>query len=128
MGWTVLVWSTRINNILADDQGAGALLVAVGLTGLAVAAAADLVTHRLAWAVPALAGATVVVWAVRAPLVLVHDHPGGFKAVHLVLAAVSIGLAVLSICVPQRSRAALSGGQTGRRRGRGSGSAPRPRP
>jgi len=30
-------------------------------------------------------------------LVLVHDHPAGFKIVHTVLAAVSVGLAVWAL-------------------------------
>ena len=92
--WTLVVWTTRIRNILDDGADPVALVVAGGLTVVAVAAAVALRTGRPARAAPALAVATVVVWAVRAPLVLVHDHPGAFKAVHLVLAAVSVALAL----------------------------------
>jgi len=95
--WTVLVWGTRISNILSDDGGAGALAVAGALTALGAATIASLLTRRLSWAVPALAVATVVVWAVRVPLVLAHDHEAAFVVVHLVLAAVSVGLAVGSL-------------------------------
>jgi hypothetical protein len=92
--WTLFVWGTRIANILTDGGGAGALAVAVGLTALGLAAGASLVGARLPWALPALAVGTVVVWAVRVPLVLAHDHEAGFVVVHLVLAAVSVALAV----------------------------------
>jgi hypothetical protein len=92
--WTLFVWGTRIVNILTDGGGAGALVVALALTALGLAAAASLVRVRLPWAVPALAVATIAVWAVRVPLVLAHDHEAGFVVVHLVLAAVSAALAV----------------------------------
>ena len=94
VGWTVVIWTTRIRNILDDGADPVALLVAGGLTILALAAALTLRTGRVPGTPYALAAATVVVWAVRAPLVLVHDHPGTFKAVHLVLAAVSVALAL----------------------------------
>ena len=106
--WTVLVWGTRISNILSDGGGAGALTVAVGLTALGAAAIASLLTRRLPWAVPALAVATVVVWAVRVPLVLAHDHEAAFVVVHLVLAAVSLALAVGSLPSVRRRAQPLS--------------------
>jgi hypothetical protein len=87
--WTLFTWGTRIRNVVADDAaGMGDLVVPVGLTALAVAA---LVDRRRGGR--ALALATVVVWAVRVPLVLAHDHSGSFKLVHVVLAAISVGLA-----------------------------------
>jgi cytochrome bd-type quinol oxidase subunit 1 len=93
--WTLFVWGTRIVNILTDGGGIGALLVAAGLTALAVAAGVSLArVRRLPWAVPALAAATIAVWAVRVPLLLAHDHEAAFVVVHLVLAGVSVALAV----------------------------------
>jgi hypothetical protein len=92
--WTVVIWATRIGNILDDGDDPVALVVAGGLTALALAAAVALRTGRVAGAPRALVIATVVVWAVRAPTVLVHDHPGAFKVVHLVLAVVSVALAL----------------------------------
>ena len=80
-------------NILTDGGGAGALVVAGALTALGVAAAASLAGARLPWAVPALAVATIVVWAVRVPLVVTSDHEAAFVVVHLVLAVVSVTLA-----------------------------------
>ena len=91
--WTLFVWGTRIVNILTDGGSAGALAVAVVLTALGLATAASLAGRRLPWALPALAVTTIVVWAVRVPLVLSHDHEAAFVVVHLVLAAVSVALA-----------------------------------
>jgi hypothetical protein len=86
--WTVLIWTTRIRNIVAGDWSAGDLILPVGLTVLAVLA---LVRRRPG--LQALAVATAAVWIVRLPLVLVHDHPAAFKVVHAVLALVSLALA-----------------------------------
>jgi cytochrome bd-type quinol oxidase subunit 1 len=107
--WTLFVWGTRIVNILTDGGGAGALVVAGGLTALAVAAGVSLARfRRLPWAVPALAAATIAVWAVRVPLLLVHDHEAAFVVVHLVLAGVSVVLSALALRasgLPRRSPA-----------------------
>jgi hypothetical protein len=100
----LLVWGTRISNILSDDGGTGALAVAVGLTALGIAAAASLLGARLPWAVPALAVATLVVWAVRVPLLLGNGHGAAFVVVHVVLAGVSAALAVGALRTsPRRS-------------------------
>ena len=106
VAWTVLVWTTRIRNILSDDGGLTDLLLPRALTALAVLA---LVDRRRG--VPALAGATVAVWAVRVPMILVHDHSAAFVAVHLVLAAVSVALAVWAVRQGRRAprRATASG-------------------
>lgn len=95
--WTLLIWTTRVRNIVDGDWSAVDLLLPLGLTVLAVLA---LVKRRPG--LPLLAAVTVAVWAVRLPLVLVHDHPAGFKVVHSVLAVASIGLAVLSWRALQR--------------------------
>lgn len=94
--WTVFVWGTRIRNILSDDGGTGALVVAVGLTVLGLAVAVHAASGRLPWAVPAAALATVAVWAVRVPMVLLHDRSAAFRLVHVALAVVSVGLAVVA--------------------------------
>jgi hypothetical protein len=80
--WSLLVWTTRVRNA---------------------------VHHRTAWrrqVVLALAGWTTVVWAVRATGIATADHDGAFVAVHLVLAAVSIVLAVLAV---REQRAQVTG-------------------
>ena len=65
-------------------------------TGLAEAGAAlatVLVMARTRNVLVAMIVGIGAVWGVRLPMVLIHDHPGGFKVVHTVLAAVSLGLA-----------------------------------
>lgn len=90
--WTLFVWLTRVRNVVRDDGVGLGLVVPAGLTALAVYA---LVDRRRG--VPSLAVATVAVWAIRLPFVLLHDHSVAFKAVHAVLAVVSIGLAALAL-------------------------------
>jgi hypothetical protein len=91
--WTLFVWATRIKNVAEQDgSGAGDLVLPIGFTVLALAA---LVERRRALLV--LAAATVAVWVVRLPLVLVHDHSGAFKVVHAALAVVSLALAAAAI-------------------------------
>ena len=98
--WTLLLWATRIRNIVGEDGWSPAeLLVPLGLTVLAVAALV-----RRERFLPWLAGATVAVWAVRVPLVLVRDHGAAFKVVHVVLAAVSLLLAWLTWQAVSRRR------------------------
>ncbi len=93
-GWTVFVWGTRIRNIARDGGSAISLFVALALVVLAVVVAVSLVRDGAPrWAVPALAAATVVAWAVRTPQILLGDQGGAFKVVHTVLAVVSIVLA-----------------------------------
>ena len=92
--WTVFVWGTRIRNILADDGLSPGLVVAVGLTVLGVLVAVWAARGRPSWAVPAAVVATHVVWAVRVPQIALNDHSAAFVAVHLVLAVVSVGLAL----------------------------------
>lgn len=96
VGWTVFVWAGRIRN-------GGSLLLAASflvLAGLAL-------WRRRLW-VTLLAAWTVGVWAVRTPYILVHDHPADFKAVHVVLAVVSIALAVVAQRDVQREREAAA--------------------
>jgi hypothetical protein len=86
--WTLFVWATRIRIILSQDGSRSAVIVPVVLTVLAIAA----LVERRRW-LAALAAATIAVWVVRLPLVLIHHHSVGFKVVHAALAAVSIWLA-----------------------------------
>ena len=91
-GWTVLIWAGRVRNILDADGRIVELIVPVLLVVLGLATFVR--PRRVA---PLLAMVTVIVWVVRVPLVLVHDHSAGFIAVHMVLAAVSIMLAALTL-------------------------------
>lgn len=97
-GWTVFVWGTRVRNIARDGGTTVSLLASVALVALAVVVAVSLVRGgRPRWAVPALAAATVVAWALRTPAILLADHAVGFKVVHTVLALVSVALAVAAL-------------------------------
>jgi hypothetical protein len=104
IAWTFLVWTTRIANIWRDaDLGTGErwgrTLLALSFTVLAIAAGVALWRRLLqatVVAVGALAAWTIAVWVVRGFGILVGDHDLGFKAVHTILAVVSIALAVLA--------------------------------
>ena len=87
---TLVIWVGRIRNIVADDGALAELIVPGVLVALALWTLVDRPRVRL------LAGATVAVWAVRVPLVLGRDHEIGFKVVHVVLATVSVVLAVMA--------------------------------
>jgi hypothetical protein len=104
IAWTFLVWTTRIANIWRDaDLGTGErwgrTLLALSFTVLAIAAGVALWRRLLqatVVAVGALAAWTIAVWVVRGFGILVGDHDLGFKAVHTILAVVSVALAVLA--------------------------------
>ena len=98
--WTLFVWATRLRIIADQDQPKTTVIVPVVLTVLAVVALVDRKRGVLA-----LAAATAVVWVVRLPLVLVHDHSAGFKLVHAVLAVVSLALAYGATRAVSRRRA-----------------------
>ncbi|GJM37396.1 MAG: hypothetical protein DHS20C19_07630 [Acidimicrobiales bacterium] len=98
--WTVLVWTSRIRNVLADDD-----LSAGGTTLRLVAAAAFVllgVLVALQWRrggrldriLAVLVLWTVVWWSVRGIGIIVDDHELGFTIVHTILGVVSIGLAM----------------------------------
>ena len=104
VGWTFLVWTTRIANIWGDeglDTGGkvGRTALALSFTVLAIWVVvavwrASGRTTRVA--VAALAGWTAGVWVLRGTGIVLGDHDVGFKVVHAVLAVVSIGLAALA--------------------------------
>jgi hypothetical protein len=98
--WTFLVWTSRVRNIMAADELSSTgrairVAIAVSFVALAVGTAVGLVRKQLdrRWLM-ALVGWTIVLWTVRGVGMLLDDHEVGFKVVHTVLAAISIGLAV----------------------------------
>ena len=100
--WTLVVWAGRIRNAVADDAGAGPVLLAVTFVALAVAV---LLTRGDRRAVVALAAWTVAVWAVRAvDIALLSDHDTAFVVVHLVLAVVSVALAAAATAAVRSAR------------------------
>lgn len=102
LAWTLLVWVSRIRNVLADDDltsggrawrlGAAALFVVLALLVLVArrrdgSRATALLGVLVAW--------TVGWWTVRGLGILIDgDHDVGFKIIHTVLMIVSIGLAM----------------------------------
>ncbi len=103
VAWTAVVWITRIRNLIGDDQLTSSgriwrLLLTVVFLGFAVVSVSALggrwrrigSTRLIAvfciW--------TVTFWAVRGTGILFADHDLAFKAVHSVLALVSIVIAV----------------------------------
>lgn len=116
--WTLLVWATRIDNILADEaldgaQQAWRLALSASFVIPAVVLVVQWVRPRVVRSAPvgdasrllaqALAWWTVVVWPVRSLGIVLADHDAAFVVVHLALAAVSIGLAA-AVLVAVRDR------------------------
>ncbi len=100
VAWTVFVWTTRIRNVVGDDDAssatrATAIVTSVALIALAAAVAVALMTRRL-WlreSLMAMGALTVAVWLVRGTGIVVGDRSVAFKVVHVVLALISIALA-----------------------------------
>lgn len=113
VGWTLFVWVSRIRNVVTDDElsgGGKTGRIIVSVVFIAGAVALVLIRRstpeRLAPALKAFAVWTIGYWLIRGTGILLADHDGGFKAVHTVLAAVSIALALANW--PQR-RFAVAG-------------------
>jgi len=109
---TLLVWTTRIRNIIGDDdmerpEKVGRVGLALTFATLAVAV---LVAYwrkalpALAALVTGLAGWTTGVWLfMSATIVVDPEHSRGFKIVHAGLALVSIALAVVAVAAVKRA-------------------------
>lgn len=106
--WSLFVWATRIDNIVADEGLDGA--ARAWRLGLALSFVVPALLTALLWwrrpggraavgSVTVLAVWTIVVWIVRGAGIALGDHAAAFVAVHLVLAAVSIALAVMVLRV-----------------------------
>lgn len=107
--WTLVVWGNRIYNIVAKDGGDGVDLaraiafVAVGVVVAVVAGGPVDATpaHR----VVSIAGwVSIVLWATRLVTIPLGDYSIGFIVVHIVLAVISIALALWAMSA---TRAAL---------------------
>ena len=102
VAWTAVVWIVRIRNLIGDDQvtSSGRIwrillaIVFLGFAGLSVVAlggrwrsvgSTRLVGVFCIW--------TVTYWLVRGIGILFTDHEAAFKAVHSILALVSIAIA-----------------------------------
>lgn len=123
--WTLLVWATRIDNVLAQDDltsGGRAARLALALS-FTVAGVAFLAIAGRARGRPLLRAEarivevgcwwTIGVWVVRGIQIAVADHEAAFIAVHTVLAVVSIALAAVTL---HSTTMPLRHGTTGNRR------------
>lgn len=106
------MWLGRIRNVLTADTEAEGLepwrvLLAIGFVALTGIAGAALVwamyrpwpssTKQAVWASVVLAVSGIVTWVVRGLAIAGGDHSLGFKAVHTVLALITIGLGGLVV-------------------------------
>lgn len=104
--WTVFVWGNRLfNTWTSDTETTTGRVVSTVLAGglIALAAGGAVVAARTrhrrmaagqARLLQVFAAATVVVWVVRIPQILLAGHSIGFAVVHAALGVVSIALAV----------------------------------
>lgn len=98
--WTVVVWASRIRNVLADDDLTGGgrawrLAAAIAFVVLGVATAVEWRRgSRFVAVLAVLVLWTVSWWSVRGVGIIVDDHDLGFTVVHTVLMVISIGLAM----------------------------------
>ena len=106
-GVTLFIWGNRVwLNWTNKDVGLAAkLALSIPITAFVVASAAllglmvsgvDRTSGGFRTLVRAFAAGTVVFWAVRAPMILVHAHPVPFKVVHATLALASVVAAVFA--------------------------------
>jgi hypothetical protein len=117
VGWTLFTWANRIRNVANDASLEGmsrvwslsiaVLFVAAALALGALATAwvagdANVVSRRLSRAALGLAVFGAGWWAVRVVQIATHEHNLGFKLVHGVLAAITIGMGALVVRWSQR--------------------------
>ena len=103
-GWSLFVWATRLNHTWTSaTEGLVAKLsstvFALALIVAAVAAVSEVWRrdgHRAVLFARVLCGGTILVWLVRAPMILLGGWDIGFVVVHMVLAAASVALAVVT--------------------------------
>lgn len=102
--WNAAIWLSRVRNILADqelDRAAKALwlvpAVVFGLGGLL--ALWSWWRGRSAVVLPLMGvlAATLFYWPIRIVFILFDGRSAAFRIVHLLLAVVSVGLALLAV-------------------------------
>ncbi len=119
--WSWFVWGGRIRNVNEDATLEGwdywgPMLLSLSFTLMAIVVMAMLwrrwrhphaesQARALSLAVQVLAGWTTLVWVVRAAdIAFGGGHEAAFIAVHVVLAAVSIGLAAWAVTMDRKVR------------------------
>jgi hypothetical protein len=100
--WTLLVWTTRIGTVWGDETSSlagrtGRLALALSFTVLALTTLLMRRRPQVVIVVRVFAAWTIVVWVVRGIDIVLGDHSAAFIAVHLVIAVISVGLAVAAV-------------------------------
>lgn len=126
VGWSAFVWGNRLNNLVADDATAGEWAVSGSLSAVSLvlalgAAVVAVQAWRRSWPTPTagarrllrvLAWWSIGVWVVRGLDIALDWRSVGFVVVHLVLAAVSIGLGLGLLRALGRGAASADGAAT----------------
>ncbi len=101
VGWSLFLWTSRLRNVLGDeDHDTWDVTWRIGVVVLFVLLALVAFVgegRQRAWKVPALnvlVWWTVGFWIVRGGGIIIDDHGASFTAIHTVLMAISIGLAM----------------------------------
>ncbi|MDG2028047.1 MAG: hypothetical protein P8J50_13145 [Acidimicrobiales bacterium] len=99
--WTLLVWTSRIRNVVADDDlttGGRTWRIAAAVVFIVLALAVIAVWRRAPGRLTPVLGVlvawTCAWWLIRGVGIIVDDHTLGFTIVHTILMVVSIGLAM----------------------------------
>ncbi len=99
--WSALIWLTRVRNILQDDSldAGGKVMWLVpalvfGVGGVVALAAWWRGIPALARPLAAVLLLTMLYWPIRTVFILFDGRSAAFRAVHVVLAVVSVGLAL----------------------------------
>lgn len=103
--WALLAWGGRI--LIVFDAGSGVWDRTRIALSLITAAAAVVALWAGRWIKPALlayAAVAAVVWIRSAVFVMTDDTTPAFVAIHLFLAAVSLGLGVLAVLTARQSQ------------------------
>jgi len=113
VAWTLFLWATRIRNVVQDDElstGAAGLAGAIAVVFLLASISLPVLAARrrdlLGRAVRVVMTATILWWAMRLVTNLVGDGSVGFKAVHTILAVLTIALASAILAAPIADRSA----------------------
>jgi hypothetical protein len=106
VAWTFFIWLNRLANAWGSDTESTSgkvvstvlalAFLAFGAYGIAVLVRTwkGRLQPAAARVLQAYVALTVVVWAVRIPLIFLADHEIGFKVVHAVLGVIAIALGV----------------------------------
>lgn len=103
---TLFIWGNRVWLAWTnpDDTLSQKLVWSAPITVFVVAAATASVmvltdqvrTRAFVATVSVLAAGTIIYWGVRTPMIVLADHPVGFKVVHAVLAVVSVAASLVA--------------------------------